>query len=67
MDSYDSERLSLEAWLRKLAEQEIQSSAHLQATDPGEWARRFQSFLDSQDPNTPVLSDEAMSREIIYP
>jgi hypothetical protein len=42
-------------------------ASHLQKTDPEEWRRRFKEFLASRDPNTPVLSDEAMSRETIYP
>jgi hypothetical protein len=46
---------------------ELASIAHLQKTDPQEWARQFDAWVDSHDPNTPVLSDEAMSRESIYP
>jgi len=38
-----------------------------QKTDPGEWARQFRAWADSHDPNTPVLSDEAMSQDSIYP
>src|SRR5271154_3233597 len=51
------------------AEQHITpvSIAHLQKTDPKEWARQFDAWLNSHDPNTPVLSDDAMSRESIYP
>jgi hypothetical protein len=61
--------LSLEQWMLELAEQSVQpvSIAHLQRTDPQEWARHFDAWVDSHDPNTPVLSDEAMSRESIYP
>ena len=43
------------------------SVAHLQRTDPEEWARHFDAWIHSHDPNAPVLSDEAMSRESIYP
>ena len=32
-----------------------------------EWARQFRIWADSYDPNIPVLSDEAMSRENFYP
>src|SRR5580658_7408833 len=46
---------------------ELASIAHLQKTDPQEWTRQFDAWVDSHDPNTPVLSDEAMSRESIYP
>ena len=61
--------LSLEQWMLDIADQYVQpaSIAHLQKTDPEEWARRFRAWADSHDPNIPVLSDEAMSRESIYP
>jgi hypothetical protein len=61
--------LSVEQWILKLVEQSVQpaSIAHLQRTDPEEWARQFRAWADSHDPNIPVLSDEAMSRESIYP
>ena len=61
--------LSLEQWLLEVADQSVQipSIAHLQKTDPQEWARYFDAWVDSHDPNTPVLSDEVMSRESIYP
>ena len=61
--------LSIEEWLLHLAEQQTPSAsfAHLQKTDPEEWGRRFRAWAGSHDPNTPVLSDEAMSRESIYP
>lgn len=41
--------------------------ARLQKTNPREWARYFDAWVDSHDLNTPVLSDEAMSRKSIYP
>jgi hypothetical protein len=61
--------LSLAQWMLELAEQSVQSVsiAHLQRTNPQEWARYFDAWVDSHDPDTPVLSDEAMSRESIYP
>jgi hypothetical protein len=61
--------LSLGQWMLEVADQNVQpvSIAHLQRTDPAEWARQFDVWVDSHDPNTPVLSDEAMSRESIYP
>jgi hypothetical protein len=62
--------LTLEDWFRQVAAKEAApplSAAHLQKTDPEEWRRRFEEFLASRDPNTPVLSDEAMSRDSIYP
>jgi hypothetical protein len=61
--------LSLEQWMLEAAERQVQpvSIAHLQKTNPEEWARQFREWSDSHDPNIPVLSDEAMSRESIYP
>ena len=61
--------LTLEQWLLDVADQYAQpaSVAHLQKTDPEEWARFFDAWVNSHNPNTPVLSDEAMSRESIYP
>jgi hypothetical protein len=61
--------LSLEQWILGVADQSLPpvSIAHLQKTDPEEWARQFRAWSDGHDPNTPVLSDEAMSRESIYP
>ncbi|BDC48571.1 hypothetical protein F183_A08870 [Bryobacterales bacterium F-183] len=65
--------LSLEQWLVQTAdshvpkaEDEPESFVHLQRTNPEEWIRRFQEWVDSHDPNTPVLSDYAMSRDSIY-
>jgi hypothetical protein len=65
----DAQGLTVERWLEQIAEQHVQpvSIAHLQKTNPNEWARQFDAWVDSHDPNTPVLSDEAMSRESIYP
>ena len=61
--------LSLELWMLEVADQQVQplSVAHLQKTNPQEWARYFDAWVDSHNPNAPVLSDEAMSRESIYP
>lgn len=61
--------LSIEQWLLQLAQQNAPSVsiAHLQKTNPKEWARQFRAWAESHDPNTPVLSDEAMSRDSIYP
>ena len=52
--------LTVEHWLAQIAEQYVQppSIAHLQKTNPEEWARQFDAWVDSHDPNTPVLSDE---------
>ena len=65
----DAQGLTIERWLEQIAEQHVQPVciAHLQKTNPKEWARQFDAWVNSHDPNTPVLSDEAMSRESIYP
>jgi hypothetical protein len=43
------------------------SIAHLQKEDPGEWIRQFRAWAESHDRTTPLLSEEAVSRESIYP
>ena len=64
----DARGMSLEQWFMDLAEQLAPSAsiAHLQNTDPKEWARRFHEWAESHDRTTPLLSDEAISRESIY-
>ncbi len=61
--------LTVEEWLLQIVEQHIQppSIAHLQKTDPQEWARQFRAWAESHDRTTPLLSDEAIRRENIYP
>ena len=34
---------------------------------PEEWVRQFDAWVDGHDRTTPLLSDEAISRESIYP
>lgn len=65
----DARGLSLEQWMLEAADQHVQpaSIAHLQKTNPQEWARYFDAWVDSHRSDLPVLSDEAMSRESIYP
>ena len=65
----EAQGLTVERWLAQIAEQHVPpvSIAHLQKTNPKEWGRQFDAWVDSHDPNTPVLSDEAMSRGSIYP
>jgi len=61
--------MSIEQWLLDLAEQLAPSTsiAHLQKTNPKEWARQFHEWAESHDRTTPLLSDDAISRESIYP
>ena len=72
----ESAGLTLEAWFTKLAAAETsaqksgQSTAsivHLQKSNPREWGRQLRDWSDGHDPDMPVLSDNAMSRESIYP
>jgi hypothetical protein len=61
--------ISLEQWLLELTEQLAPptSIAHLKKTNPQEWARQFHAWAESHDRTTPLLSDEAISRDSIYP
>jgi len=61
--------LSVEEWLLEVAESLSPSGsiAHLQKADPREWMRQFRAWAESHDRTTPLLSDEAVSRESIYP
>lgn len=61
--------LSVEQWMLEVADQSVEpaSVVHLQRTNPKEWARHFDAWVDSHNPNTPALSDAAMSRDSIYP
>lgn len=64
----EAQGLTVERWLEQIAEQHMQpvSIAHLQKANPKEWARQFDAWVNGHNPNTPVLSDEAMNRESIY-
>ena len=61
--------LTVDRWLLELAEQNAPSASitHLQKTNPDEWLRQFRAWAESHDRNTPLLSDEALSRASIYP
>jgi LPS sulfotransferase NodH len=61
--------LTVERWLEQVAAQFAPSTslAHLQNTDPEEWARRFHEWAESHDRTTPLLSAHAISSESIYP
>jgi len=62
--------LMIEQWVEQIAGQyapvQPGSIAHLQKTNPREWARQFHAWAESHDRTTPLLSDEAVSRESIY-
>ena len=61
--------VTVEYWFQQIAEQHVpvHSVAHLQHTNPKEWAHLFHEWAVSHDRTTPLLSDEAISRESIYP
>jgi hypothetical protein len=63
--------LTVKRWVEQIAVQHAgtpsASIAHLQKIDPKEWARRFHEWAESHDRTTPLLSDEAIGREAIYP
>ena len=65
----EAQGLTIERWFQKIAENHVspQSIADLQNTDPKEWARHFHEWAESHDRTTPLLSDEGISRESIYP
>ena len=65
----ESQGLTVERWIEQLAGQLAPSTsiAHLQTTNPAEWARRFHEWAEGHDRTTPFLSDQAVSRESIYP
>jgi hypothetical protein len=60
--------VSIQELLQEVAEQIAPSStiALLQMENPAEWARQFHEWAESHDRTTPLLSDEAISRERIY-
>ena len=70
----DAAGLSLEDWLTKLAAETAAPAnrkdtgliVDLQQSNPQEWARQFRVWADGHNPNLPILSDNAMSRESIY-
>jgi hypothetical protein len=67
----EAQGITVERLVEQIAEQhaETQSAsiAHLQKTDPQEWARRFHEWAESHNRTTPLLSDESISRESMYP
>jgi len=63
--------LTGERWVEQIAEQHADEPpsciADLQRTNPAEWARQFHEWAESHNRTTPLLSDEAIRREGIYP
>ena len=60
--------ITIEQWFLQFAEQHASagSIAHLQQTNPAEWMRQFREWAEGHDRTTPLLSDDAISRESIY-
>lgn len=61
--------LSLEQWMLDVVDQSSTAPLNcpLAENQSSGVGRQFRAWADSHDPNTPVLTDEAMSRESIYP
>lgn len=61
--------LSLKAWLGELAKELPAADARSLQDEltPEEWVGQFRAWAESHDRTTPLLSDEAISRESIYP
>ena len=64
----EAQGLTVERWLGKLAAELLPPApaADLQQSNPTEWTRHFRACAESHDRNTPVLSDDAMSRASVY-
>ena len=63
--------VTLEAWVETIAAawvRPVEAPRSLQdELTPEEWVREFHAWAESHDRTTPLLSDEAISRESIYP
>ena len=58
--------VSVDAYLRLLVEEREKQAAPQKTLSPHEKARLWREWAASHNPNTPLLSDEAISRESIY-
>ncbi len=62
--------MTLEAWVQKIAVDRARSTRPRSLQDeltPAEWVRQFDAWVAGHDRTTPLLSDEAISRNSIYP
>ena len=58
--------VSIDTYLRLLVEEEQEKTATQKTLSPQEKARLWREWAASHHPDTPLLSDEAISRESIY-
>jgi len=58
--------VSIDEYLRLLLEEQAAKAESQVPLSPQEKARLWREWAASHDPNTPLLSDEAISRETIY-
>jgi hypothetical protein len=65
----DALGVSIEDWLQQVAAREIRPApiANLQRTNPDEWVRQLRAWVQTTRPPSPLLPEEATSRESIYP
>jgi len=61
--------MSVEEWLLELTKPTGPAAARSLQDEltPEEWVRQFNAWVEGHDRTTPPLSDEAISRESIYP
>ena len=63
--------VTLEAWLQRIAAERVRPPGRPRSLQdeltPEEWVRQFHAWAESHNRTTPLLSDEAISRESIYP
>jgi hypothetical protein len=62
--------MTVEGWLQKIAVEYARSAGERSLQHEltlEEWVRQFDTWVASHDRTTPLLSDEAISRESIYP
>ncbi len=60
----EAQGLTVERFAQKLVEQAVPPK--LAPSDLEEWRREFHAWVQSHDRSTPLLSDEAISRDSIY-
>jgi hypothetical protein len=58
--------LSVEDYLQRVVEERVDRSQSQRRLTPPEWGRRFEEWADSF-PHAPLVPDEALSREDLYP